>query len=323
MTTFSGATHVDNLDAYYKLFRAMLLDPGWREDDFRRAERRRHQLPASQPARQQRRRTGQRGAVQHLYAGTPYGHNNAGTVRAGEDDARRSEGVLHGATTRRRNLIIGLAAAIPGLPARVRRISRRCRNGAVAVRSAAAQADSRATASSIIEKDTRSVAYSLGYPDRREARRSGLSRAAAGRRPTWASIAPAAAGSSSACAKPAASTTAITPTSNISRAACSCSSRAQPGAPQPDFSDLDPPRGARDREFALRLALYELDKLVQERTPGGRFRDARARFSASTSTCSPRPRAPSWAMRSTACSTASRSTTQYIQAALRNSRASR
>ena len=36
MTTFSGATHVDNLDAYYKLFRAMLLDPGWREDDFRR-----------------------------------------------------------------------------------------------------------------------------------------------------------------------------------------------------------------------------------------------------------------------------------------------
>ena len=30
MTTFSGATHVDNLDDYYKLFRAMLLDPGWR-----------------------------------------------------------------------------------------------------------------------------------------------------------------------------------------------------------------------------------------------------------------------------------------------------
>ena len=36
MTTFIGATHVDNLDAYYKLFRSMLLEPGWREDDFKR-----------------------------------------------------------------------------------------------------------------------------------------------------------------------------------------------------------------------------------------------------------------------------------------------
>src|SRR5215467_12697194 len=36
MTTFSGATHIDNLNAYYKLLKSMLLDPGWREDDFRR-----------------------------------------------------------------------------------------------------------------------------------------------------------------------------------------------------------------------------------------------------------------------------------------------
>ena len=30
MTVFFGATHIDNLDAYYKLVRAMLLEPGWR-----------------------------------------------------------------------------------------------------------------------------------------------------------------------------------------------------------------------------------------------------------------------------------------------------
>ena len=30
MCTFGGATHVDNLDAYYKLLRGMLLTPGWR-----------------------------------------------------------------------------------------------------------------------------------------------------------------------------------------------------------------------------------------------------------------------------------------------------
>src|SRR6186713_2653104 len=36
MTTFSGVTHADNLAEYYKIVRARLLDPGWREDDFRR-----------------------------------------------------------------------------------------------------------------------------------------------------------------------------------------------------------------------------------------------------------------------------------------------
>ena len=46
MTVFSATTHVDNLEAFYKIFRAMLLDPGWRERRFRAAARRRHQLPA-------------------------------------------------------------------------------------------------------------------------------------------------------------------------------------------------------------------------------------------------------------------------------------
>ena len=36
MTTFSGATHADNLDKYYGLINQMLLDPGFREDDFKR-----------------------------------------------------------------------------------------------------------------------------------------------------------------------------------------------------------------------------------------------------------------------------------------------
>jgi zinc protease len=36
MTTFIGQTHVDNLPKYYALIRQMLLDPGFREDDFTR-----------------------------------------------------------------------------------------------------------------------------------------------------------------------------------------------------------------------------------------------------------------------------------------------
>jgi len=36
MTVFTGTTHVDTLDAYYGLVSAMLLDPGFRDEDFKR-----------------------------------------------------------------------------------------------------------------------------------------------------------------------------------------------------------------------------------------------------------------------------------------------
>ena len=43
MTTFAGATHVDNLTGYYKLLRAQLLEPGLARGRFRASERRSHQ----------------------------------------------------------------------------------------------------------------------------------------------------------------------------------------------------------------------------------------------------------------------------------------
>ena len=44
MVTFSGATHSDNLEAYYKLLRAMLLDPGLARRRFPARQGRRHQF---------------------------------------------------------------------------------------------------------------------------------------------------------------------------------------------------------------------------------------------------------------------------------------
>src|SRR5437773_4163419 len=36
MTVFTGTTHIDNLEKYYSLISQMLLDPGFRDDDFTR-----------------------------------------------------------------------------------------------------------------------------------------------------------------------------------------------------------------------------------------------------------------------------------------------
>src|SRR5712691_2585477 len=36
MTVFTGTAHTENLDRYYALFKDMLLDPGFRPEDFKR-----------------------------------------------------------------------------------------------------------------------------------------------------------------------------------------------------------------------------------------------------------------------------------------------
>ena len=36
MTVFTGTTHRDNLDRYYSIISQMLLDPGFRQEDFTR-----------------------------------------------------------------------------------------------------------------------------------------------------------------------------------------------------------------------------------------------------------------------------------------------
>ena len=38
MIAFYGSTDIHNLEKYYALFRGMLLNPGWREDDLRRVK---------------------------------------------------------------------------------------------------------------------------------------------------------------------------------------------------------------------------------------------------------------------------------------------
>ena len=59
MTVFSGTTHVENLDAYYEILRQMLLEPGWRKDDFDRLKDKTLNDLRVRLSSQQRRGTGQ------------------------------------------------------------------------------------------------------------------------------------------------------------------------------------------------------------------------------------------------------------------------
>ena len=113
MTVFSGTTHVENLDKYYALLKDMLLDPGFRQEDFTRVRD-----AAVNFLKVSLRESNDEELVKEylynvIYAGHPYGHHNRGTISALQrltlDDVR----AFYREHYTRANLVIGLAGGYP------------------------------------------------------------------------------------------------------------------------------------------------------------------------------------------------------------------
>jgi zinc protease len=165
MTTFSGATHVDNLAEYYKLLKGLLLDPGWREEDFRRVKD--DAINAI--------KVGLRGnndeelakevLYEHIYDGMPYGHYNGGTVSSLEKITLDDMKAFYRTQYTQNHLILGIAGGYS--PAFLDAMKRDFRAlpaaSGLVPRMATPQVldHSRVV---IVDKDTRSVAFSIGYP---------------------------------------------------------------------------------------------------------------------------------------------------------------
>jgi len=165
MTTFTGATHLDNLDAYYKLFRAMLLDPGWREDDFKRLKDEAINALRVGLRGNNDEELGKEALYLTLYRGTPYGHYSTGAVSALEkmtlDDVKQ----FYKQHYTQSNLIVGLAGDYPAdFLERIQKdfaaLPMQDSTPPLVVKPAALDR----TRALIVEKNTRSVAYSLGFP---------------------------------------------------------------------------------------------------------------------------------------------------------------
>src|SRR5258708_32865907 len=78
MTVFAGATHVDNLSRYYGLIQKMLLDPGFREDDFRRLRADAIDYLKVSLRDGNDEELGKEELYDVLFANHPYGHENMG-----------------------------------------------------------------------------------------------------------------------------------------------------------------------------------------------------------------------------------------------------
>jgi zinc protease len=164
MTAFIGETHVDNLAAYYKLLRARLLDPGWREDDFARIKD--DAINGIRVGlRNNDEELGKEVLYSELYAGGTYGHYNGGTISSLEkltlDDVKQFYRMHYSQS----NLFLGLAGGFSlNFLEAMKKDFRALPTGAAFHPRNKPVAPITANRAVIVVKDTRSVAFSLGFP---------------------------------------------------------------------------------------------------------------------------------------------------------------
>src|SRR2546425_7975477 len=122
MTVFSGSTHLDNLDKYYSLIREMLLDPGFREDDFTRLREDAINYLKTSLRGGNDEELGKEVLYTMIYPSThPYGHQNRGAVGSLEKLTLKDVRDFYGANCTRANLVVGLAGGYPEkFPAQVK-----------------------------------------------------------------------------------------------------------------------------------------------------------------------------------------------------------
>ena len=168
MTVFSGTTHVDNLEKYYSLIHEMLLDPGFRDDDFQRLKEDAINYLKTSLRSGNDEELGKEVLYTMIYpAAHPYGHQNMGSVGALQAITLKDVRDFYRNNYTRTNLVIGLAGGYPdGFVKHVETDFDKLPTGAIDQLSIklTQPPQTPGTKIEIIERETRSTALSLGFP---------------------------------------------------------------------------------------------------------------------------------------------------------------
>ncbi|MET0649980.1 MAG: pitrilysin family protein [Pyrinomonadaceae bacterium] len=165
MTVFAGTTHVDNLEKYYAIIRDMLLDPGFREDDFTRLKSDAVNYLKTSLRQGNDEELGKEYLYNIIYAGHPYAHNNTGTVAALEkltlDDVRN----FYKQNYTQSSLVLGMAGGYPtDFAARVAADFAKLPKGGAAQKKFSQPTVKPGMRVEIIQRETRATAISMGFP---------------------------------------------------------------------------------------------------------------------------------------------------------------
>lgn len=113
MSVFTGTIHIDNLENYYQILKDMLLNPGFREEDFIRLKTNQLNFLEKTLVNNMDEQFGKEILNLMLYEDHPYGHHEAGTVESVRkltlDDVKN----FYQTHFVQGNIIIGLAGGYP------------------------------------------------------------------------------------------------------------------------------------------------------------------------------------------------------------------
>jgi zinc protease len=166
MTTFTGGIHRDNWGHFLDIVLPMLLEPGLREDDFRRLKDAQMNALKQDLRNNNEEELGKERLQTNIFAGSAYGHPVLGTVAGIEaitlDDVRS---FLKTSYTRGR-LTVGLAGDVPDeLRTRLQAsLAALPASPPMAAGPAVVGRSPKGLEIEIIEKDTRATAISFGHP---------------------------------------------------------------------------------------------------------------------------------------------------------------
>jgi zinc protease len=165
MIVISGSTHLDNLETYYSLLRDIILTPGWREDDLKRVRDNVKNAIRLSLRENNDEELGKEVLYSLLYKGHPYEHLSIGGLSAIDKMTVADLQAFYKTHFNQANLTIGIAGKYPaGFVERMKKDFSALPLGkpsTVKLPPPAAIAETRLT---IVQKKTRSVAYSLGFP---------------------------------------------------------------------------------------------------------------------------------------------------------------
>jgi zinc protease len=165
MTAFSGTTHIDNLEKYYGLISQMLLDPGFRADDFTRLRTDAINFLKVSLREGNDEELGKEYLYNIIYDGHPYEHHNMGTISSLEkltvDDVRS----FYKENYTRANLVLGLAGGYStSLPGKVEADFSKLPAGASKATKYETPKLAPGMQIALVKRETRATALSLGFP---------------------------------------------------------------------------------------------------------------------------------------------------------------
>lgn len=120
MSVFTGTIHIDNLDEFYTIFKEMLLDPGFREEDFIRLKTNQLNFLEKTLVGNMDEQFGKEILNLMMYENHPYGHHDSGTIESVKSLTLDDIKAFYQEHFKQGNITIGLAGGYPDdFPTRV------------------------------------------------------------------------------------------------------------------------------------------------------------------------------------------------------------